>query len=625
MSDLVTRLRELASLRDEGILSDEEFQAQKRALLERNLGSTPTVSTPLSGPTLFEGPSSPPPSSARSGGNSLSGPTIVQRPTSSPSGVPAAAPTLPAGVPARVGSYLVRSVLGAGGMGQVVRARHELEGWAERQGGDVAIKLVHPHLAEDPQYQKRFFAEADLGRRVRHPGVAATHEVLASDGWLGAVMELVPGEELGASVQEGPLSPDAALAMLQPLAEALDHLHEQDIVHRDLKPSNIKVRPDGGPVILDLGVAKDTSRATSGLSVAFTAMGTVRWMAPEQVDAQKVGPSADRYALGLVAYYLLSAELPWPAAANDQMVLVAKAMGKLVPLSARRADLPRGISDAVMKMLSVMPEERFESSAAFIAALGDGPVTRTTARGVTFEEVSVPAGTFMMGASDDDEEAYDHEKPRHEVTLSRGFLMGKTPVTQALWEAVMGENPSYFSACGTECPVEQVSWYDAVGFCNALSQAVGLAPAYRIGEGEKPSVACDFAAPGYRLPSEAEWEYAARAGTRLRYAGGDTVDEVGWYSGNSGKKTHPVAQKAPNAWGLYDMSGNVWEWVWDWYGAYASGVQQDPMGVSTGAYRVVRGGSWLYSSAGLRVSDRYWFAPGYRFRLFGFRLARTIP
>jgi formylglycine-generating enzyme required for sulfatase activity len=237
------------------------------------------------------------------------------------------------------------------------------------------------------------------------------------------------------------------------------------------------------------------------------------------------------------------------------------------------------------------------------------------------EMVRVPAGDFMMGALEDDEDAYNQEKPHHKVTLTRDFFMGRYSVTQALWESVMGSNPS--ESKGANRPVEQVSWFDCVTFCNKLSEQEGLKPAYEI-NGE--NVTCDWTANGYRLPTEAEWEYSARGGEYHKYAGSDNVDEVAWYDGNSGYETHIVGQKKLNGFGLYDMSGNVWDWVWDLYGQYSSESQQDsvenPTGDLTGSLRVYRGGSWRDSLRDVRTSNRNYNNPTYRRSRIGLRLCR---
>ena len=214
----------------------------------------------------------------------------------------------------------------------------------------------------------------------------------------------------------------------------------------------------------------------------------------------------------------------------------------------------------------------------------------------------IPAGRFLMG-SPEDEEGRDADELQHEVRISEGFWMKKYEVTQGEWESVMGANPSFFKDCGPRCPVEKVSWFDTEEFTQRLNGRES-------GKGYR-----------YRLPTEAEWEYAARAGTTgARY---DVLGEIAWYDENSGDRTHPVGQKQANAWDLHDMLGNVWEWTGDWYGWYLSGSVTDPQGPSTGLIRVVRGGSWYYYAGAVRSAARYNSSPGARFSSIGFRLVRT--
>jgi formylglycine-generating enzyme required for sulfatase activity len=187
--------------------------------------------------------------------------------------------------------------------------------------------------------------------------------------------------------------------------------------------------------------------------------------------------------------------------------------------------------------------------------------------GVKLDLVLIPTGSFTMGD--------DHEKPAHKVTITKPFYLGKYEVTQEQWEAVMGNNPSHFK--GPKKPVEQVSWEDCQKFLGKLNAKVGSG------------------ASKFQLPSEAQWEYACRAGSTGKFCFGDDekqLDEHAWYGENSGNKTHSVGEKKPNAWGLYDMHGNVWEWCQDWYGAYRAEAVDDPSGDTTGAYRVARGGGW---------------------------------
>jgi formylglycine-generating enzyme required for sulfatase activity len=209
------------------------------------------------------------------------------------------------------------------------------------------------------------------------------------------------------------------------------------------------------------------------------------------------------------------------------------------------------------------------------------------------------------------------DEVQHSVTVS-SFYLGRYEVTQKEWREVMGNNPGYFK--GDDLPVENVSWYEAVEYCNKRSQKEGLTPAYTI---KGTNVTWNKKANGYRLPTEAEWEYACRAGTTTPFNTGSSVDSAGWYGNNSDGKTHPVGEKQPNAWGLYDMHGNVWEWCWDWYGDYAGGAQTDPSGAGTGSYRVVRGGSWAYGAGLLRSAGRLRFFPVDRYNILGFRVARN--
>ena len=235
--------------------------------------------------------------------------------------------------------------------------------------------------------------------------------------------------------------------------------------------------------------------------------------------------------------------------------------------------------------------------------------------------VRINGGTFTMGSPANEAGRYDDEGPQRQVTVS-SFNMGRYEVTQKEYREVMGKNPSHFK--GDNLPVEQVSWYDAIEYCNRRSQRDGLTSAYTIsGTGYSRTVTWNRSANGYRLPTEAEWEYAYRAGTTTAYNTGSSIsDNTGWNSANSGSSTKPVGQKPANAWGLYDMHGNVWEWCWDWYGNYPNGAQTDPMGVSSGALRVTRGGSLNNTAEISRSAYRSNGLPDYRGNSIGFRVVR---
>jgi formylglycine-generating enzyme required for sulfatase activity len=242
----------------------------------------------------------------------------------------------------------------------------------------------------------------------------------------------------------------------------------------------------------------------------------------------------------------------------------------------------------------VLPEGAFSALVA----------EKTYTNSIGMEFVLIPAGSFTMGADKNFEDASDDETPQHRVSISKPFYLGKYEVTQAQWTAVMGNNPSKFKDRSN--PVEQVSWNDVQAFIRRLNQQEGH--------------------NHYRLPTEAEWEYATRAGSTGAYSFGDDADSLGryaWYSDNSGDKRYPVGQKEPNAWGLHDMHGNVWEWVQDWYGEryYSNSPGSDPKGPSSGSRRVERGGCWCGSAKFCRSAYRNRVTPDYRHGSLGFRLA----
>jgi len=217
----------------------------------------------------------------------------------------------------------------------------------------------------------------------------------------------------------------------------------------------------------------------------------------------------------------------------------------------------------------------------------------------SIEFVFIPAGTFLMGSAE-----LDNAIP-HQVTLSKPFYLGKYQVTQREWAMVMGHNPSEFK--GDTRPVETISWNDCQEFIRKLNAREGVNK--------------------YRLPTEAEWEYACRAGSRARFCFGDgdhILPQYAWFGDNAGDETHPVGKLNPNDWGLYDMHGNVWEWCYDWYGGYPARSVTDPSGVGSGSVRVIRGGSWNFFAENCSSADRYGLEPGFRCSILGLRLLRSL-
>jgi serine/threonine protein kinase len=291
-------------------------------------------------------------------------------------------------------------------MGSVVRARHADAGWAKRQGGDVAIKLIHPKLAKKKSFRERFYSEAEIGRSLQHSSIAKVYDLVKEGEWLGLVMEFIEGRPLTAWITEGGIGIEKSVQLLRPLASAIDRLHAAGIVHRDLKPENISVRHDGTPVILDLGIAKDLTSTKPGQTRAMTTMGTIEWMAPEQADAKNVGPAADGYAFGLITYALLCGGLPWAPETSSTRIGAIKLMGNLIPLS-EASSVGQEVSEVVMKMLATDPADRYASTTAFIDALEDPstssrPVKAAAAapeQAVQSEALSAPKETPHSRAS----------------------------------------------------------------------------------------------------------------------------------------------------------------------------------------------------------------------------------
>ena len=240
--------------------------------------------------------------------------------------------------------------------------------------------------------------------------------------------------------------------------------------------------------------------------------------------------------------------------------------------------------------------------------------------------VELPGGTFLMGSPDSDREASDAEKPQHQVIIS-AFAISRFPITRQLYRDITGSSPQQWGRDkdDQQLPANYVNWFDAARFCNVLSERVGLSPCYRI---DGDNVEWDREADGYRLPTEAEWEYACRAGTTSNWFFGNDPHDLGvyaWFNENSDARVHPVGEKKPNAWKLHDMSGNVWEWCWDWYADYPTDPQPltDPAGPEDSSRRVLRGGSWYFDPRLLRSANRFSYRPVNRIDLFGFRCVRA--
>ncbi|MGI6301333.1 MAG: SUMF1/EgtB/PvdO family nonheme iron enzyme [Verrucomicrobiota bacterium] len=579
-----------------------------------------------------------------------------------------------------LGRYVVRAILGRGGMGIVYRC---LDTTADVE---VAMKGLPTVISNNYVEMEDIRSNFRLVHNLYHPRIAAvTHleqDRETEDHYL--VMELAQGRNLQQYRKDFPddqMPLKVALPILRQVAEALDYAHSRGVIHRDIKPSNIMVGPDGDTKVLDFGLAAQVHSSMSRLSTEkYSTSGTAPYMAPEQWRGRRQAARTDQYALAVTAYELLSGYLPFENPDHDIM-RSAVLNEEPEPIEG----LPGPIWRVLKRALSKDAKARFEACSEFVHALDEAinaPPTKATgtprqpsswpkpiipsvpvfeaAVGPTpesgwkvtdlgMEFVYVAPGSFRMGSTES--EAWSNEKPVHTVELTRGYWLGKYEVTNGDWNRFLRESSydgaadadsdymrhhrdwSQYASTGDSYPIVCVSWKNAVAYCEWLTQR-------ERGAGRLPQ------GYAYRLPTEAEWEYAARGGKNgcstkysawiswclssifrggkdgrsTKYSGSDNLGEVGWYDGNSGGKTHEVGGKRANELGLYDMSGNVWEWCWDRYGEYSSSLQRDPVGPGSGSRRVVRGGGWGSSAGYCRVTFRR-DSPVYGYYLLGFRVA----
>ena len=328
----IERLKELADLHHQGLITREQFEKERDILLGKV-----------------------------SGADALSGNVI----------------------PETVGAYNILGLIGRGGMGTVFKARHRSEEVARRQGGDVAIKVMHPHLATNKRFQERFEREASLGLKLDHPGIIGAYDLVVDGGTLALVMELAEGRTLSQLVgrETGPLPWDRARPMFEQLLAAVGAAHEAGVIHRDLKPENVMIGSDGRLRVADFGIAKElgTERTRTG-----TGLGTAGYMAPEQYrDAGKVDRRADVYALGMTLYEMLAGRLPWEPDTSEFEVLQVKATGDVPPPTEYYPDIPPAVVSALMKAISVEADDRPESVEAFAALLGGAAPSPAKAPEVT--------------------------------------------------------------------------------------------------------------------------------------------------------------------------------------------------------------------------------------------------
>jgi formylglycine-generating enzyme required for sulfatase activity len=537
----------------------------------------------------------------------------------------------------KIGSYTLIQRIGRGQFGEV---------WLAEKRTSITtttFALKFP-LQEDIDLDVIKQEAAMWVKASGHPNVLPIIEADIHDEQIVIASEYAPDGSLKDWLtRHGGKAPslEAAVKMMDGILAGLEHLHSKPIVHRDLKPANILLQGDM-PKLADFGL----SRILKTVQSTQTQAGTPLYMSPEAWRRDR-SSQIDLWAAAVIFYQLLCGEKPFEG--DD----IPSLMYAILTEDARPLpnETPKPIGDFVAIALKKNPKERYLTVSAMREALqtayqqglqsdkeqvepdpqptpegivnfavigiivaillgigagvwgivklksGDPGTSSVTQPVDTF--VQIPAGEFLMGS----EYGANDQMPAHKVKITRSFEIGKYEVTQAQWETVMRNNPSRFK--GANLPVERVSWDDAQEFIKKLNAK---------NDGYV-----------YRLPTEAEWEYACRAESTGGYAG--NLDEMVWYDKNSGSKTHNVGEKKPNVWGVYDMHGNVWEWCADWYdgGYYAKSPDADPKGPDSGSGRVLRGGGWRNDAVGCRSAYRLNNTPVYRFDSVGFRLVRTNP
>ncbi len=573
-----------------------------------------------------------------------------------------------------VGQYRVVRLLGRGGMGEVYEVEHEV---LRRR---YALKFLSRELMNKAGALERFKCEAEVMANLDHPNIVKVDEFGEHQGrhWLrmGLARGVVVNPSAGKSMitlgdlaesYGGKIPQEVLLTILQQVASGLAYAHGRGVVHRDIKPGNILldggIGPDLNAKVSDFGLVKVAGEAWLRSRAELSArqslsignqrtdlpertseqalLGTYEYMSPEQRRRQDADARSDVYALGLLAFKLLTGRDPgtkppskidpalWPA--WDDLLIAA--------LEFEPGARPADGTAFLARLQAVGPAAHQPTPATAVAPppppspqpppppqpsrpspareeSGHQPgdtLSVDLGSGVGMDLVWIPPGKFMMGSPETEAERSDDET-QHRVTISSGFWMGKYEVTQEQYERISGKNPSHFK--GPDLPVEEVSWDDAQKFCRKLQGSLPREPAGKT----------------VRLPTEAEWEYACRAGTTTPFHYGDSLDSSmanfdcnfpygGGLKGEDRDRTTIVGSFQPNAWGLYDMHGNVWEWCADWMGEYPSGSVTDPTGPGSGEFRVLRGGVW-YGYAGLcRSANRFRFrVTGYRRNYVGFRV-----
>jgi serine/threonine protein kinase len=538
-----------------------------------------------------------------------------------------------------IGKHKIIRLIGRGGMATVYLAEHQL------LYTQVAIKVLNDEFVRNTNIRNRFLSEARKMARMNHPNIIKVTDLIEEGDTVAFVMEYIEGETLKEYLDHKGKLDDAEIKNLfSQMLDALDYVHEQNLVHRDIKPSNFMLDKKGKVKLMDFGIAKTTDASSAEYTQTGTGiqMGTPMYMSPEQItETKSVTAQSDIYSLGVVLWQMVMGQKPYDIKTLSSFQLQTKIVNEpLIPTStfwdriihnATAKDVVQRFRSCyeINKLVALIDKQEESVVAEKTILLSNKEETvidfqyniprsiqvtqkkdlnlnyKIVVEEIAAAMVTIPSGEFMMGCSKGDEaNCRDDEKPAHLVYLD-SFSISKFEVTQVQWLTIMGNNPSHFNNFNkyANCPVENVSWEDIQQFIQKLNNITCLS---------------------YRLPSEAEWEYAARGAQNNQVAGSNQLIKVAWFRENSEETTHPVGQKEPNEFGLYDMNGNVWEWCADWYGTYREESQTNPTGPTFGKYRVNRGGGWFNGGNGCRISLRGFSASSFRSKGIGFRLASNI-
>lgn len=557
--------------------------------------------------------------------------------SSSPSQLPNHRNLLPSGTILR-GNYRIDRSLSSGGFGNTYLAfnlafkevcavkEFFIKGVCEREADTTTVSVSNVDNEElFTQQLSKFKKEARRLRSIQNEHVVKVHDLFDENGTAHYVMDFVDGDSLDTIIinRKTPLLKKEILGYMFQILDALSSLHRTNILHLNIQPSTIMVNSYGHVVLIGFGTSNQIKFSNNGSSTAVVSY-KKGYTPPEQLyfRFEQFGPWSDFYALGATLFKLLTNRNPPFLLLNKQelfpMPNVSKRWINLVlwMMSMNHRERPQSVLEIhnylcgdywkeayILQLFSChIPKYKYTT---FVHPLPLNSVIQNLIENMVY----VKGGSFRMGDTygvdiyGEDYFLYDllsvDERPVHDVNLS-DFWIGKYPVTQCQWEAVMGYNPSIKK--GDNHPVENINWYDCVKFIYRLNQ---------------------FTGKHFRLPTEAEWEYAARGGNRsqgCKYSGSNNLDEVAWYDGNSEEQTHDVGTKCPNELGLYDMSGNVSEWCGDWDNHFSRASQKNPTGPSSGYHRICRGGSWYKNAAYCRVSARETCFPKLRLPYCGLRL-----